>query len=239
MGLLERSWSVLKQLGALGPLAVFMVVGPGFGAVLLSATGPQWFDPLAGLQPVWTVACFLAASALLAGLSLIPTHAVSLVAGLLFGVGYGTAGALLAIGGAAIFGYLVLRSLVGGRALRTLEEAPRAAAVHRALLQRKGRLLCLVLLIRLSPVVPFAGTNLLLAAAGVRFHEFFVGSMLGLAPRIVAVVMAGAGLSELDLSSSADLRTAVLGGVATVVVLFLMGRIARSALREATAEATA
>jgi uncharacterized membrane protein YdjX (TVP38/TMEM64 family) len=127
--------------------------------------------------------------------------------------------------------------VVGERALRLLDEHPRASAVHRSLLGRKRRLLWLVVLIRLSPVVPFAATNLVLAAADVRLREFFFGSLLGLAPRIIAVVVAGAGLAELDLSLATDVRTAVLGGLATVVVLVLIGRIARTALREAAIDA--
>lgn len=214
--------------------------GPALGAVVLAATSDSWYVPLSELSPpAVLVACFLGAGALLAGLSLVPTHAVSLVAGLLFGSMGGTLCALLAIAGAALFGYLVLRRVVGERALQLLDGSPRAAAVHHALLSRKTRLLWLVVLIRLSPVVPFAATNLVLAAAGVRLREFFFGSVLGLAPRIVAVAVAGSGLAQLDLSRATDVRTAVIGGLATVVVLVLIGRIARAALREAAADVPA
>jgi len=72
----------------------------------------------------------------------------------------------------------------------------------------------------------------LMAASGVGLGPFLAGSLAGLAPRVIAVAVAGAGLAELDLARSADVRLAIAGGLATVAVLVVMGRIARAALRE-------
>jgi uncharacterized membrane protein YdjX (TVP38/TMEM64 family) len=234
VNLIASCWRKLTGPGAGGPLLLlfFTVGGPALGAVVLAASSDHWYRPLTELAPAPAVLSFLVAGALLAGLSLVPTHAVSLVAGMLFGRLGGSACALLAIAGAALFGFLVLRRLVGARGVQLLEGHPRAVAIHRALLARQGRLVWLVILIRLSPVVPFAATNLVLAAAGVGQREFLLGSTLGLAPRIVAVVIAGAGLVELDLSQATDMRAAVIGALATVAVLVLIGRVARRALRD-------
>ena len=66
-------------------------------------------------------------------------------------------------------------------------------------------------------------------------REFLLGSVVGLAPRVVAVAVAGAGLAQLDLSRGADLRLAVLGAVATVALLVVLWAVGRRALREVTA----
>lgn len=222
--------ALVRELGVVGPVAAFTVAGPAAGAALLVATSGAWFAPLEGLG--WTAAPWLVlATMLLAGLSLVPTHAASLVAGLLFGGPAGTLLALLGILGAAWLGFAVLRRLAGDRATAALARRPRAAAVHRALVARGGHHVAgLIALVRLSPVMPFAGTNLLMAAAGVGTGAFLAGTVLGIAPRVAAVALAGAGLGELDLAAGADRRLALLGVLATLVALWVAGRIARRAL---------
>ncbi len=229
----DRLVAGVRALGALGPLALFVVVAPALGAMLLVVTEQHWFGPLEGMG-FGAVPLFLAASIILAGLSFVPTHAVSLVGGMLFGATAGSLLAMAGVTGAALLGYLALRRVVGDRALAGLECRPGAAAVHRALVHGGARrTFALVALVRLSPVMPFAGTNLLLAAAGMGLRDFLLGSIVGLAPRVVAVAVAGAGLASLDLDRAADARVALLGAVATVAALWVIGRVARSALRQA------
>lgn len=232
---MRRWFGIVRELGALGPLAAFSVVGPTVGAVVLVATAGGWFGPLEG-SGVWAAVWLWLATVVLAGASLVPTHATSLVAGMLFGSVRGSLLAMTGIAGAALFGYALLRRLVGERALDALARRPRSAAVHRALVRRRGHQVAgLLALIRLSPVMPFAATNLLMASSGVRLGPFLGGTLLGIAPRVVAVAVAGAGLEELDLSRGADRRLAIVGAVATVVVLAILGQIARRALMRTAA----
>lgn len=236
-GRIRGLWRFGRELGAVGPLAAFAVAGPVGGAAVLVASSGVWYSALeaSGLAAVFWL---LGATAVLAGLSLVPTHATSLVAGMLFGSAAGSLLAMAGIAGAASLGYFVLRRLVGDRAILALARRPKAAAVHAALVGRRGHHVAgLLALIRLSPVMPFAGTNLLMAASGIGFGAFLGGTLLGIAPRVVAVAVAGAGLEELDLSRGADQRLAVLGLLATLVVLAVLGRIAGRALARATADA--
>lgn len=233
-----RPIETLRELGPVGPLAAFMVAGPLLGALVLLSTSRDWLDRLAGMGAVGAIPCFLVATIVLAGLCLIPTHAASLVAGLLFGVGGGIVLALAGSAGAALLGYLVLSRLARGRIMRLLETRPRAAAVRRALVARRTRVAGLIALIRLSPVMPFAATNLVMATAGVGLREFLAGSVLGMAPRVIVVVMGGAGLAELDLTRGTDARLAVIGGLATLIALIAIGRVSRAALRDAVADPT-
>jgi uncharacterized membrane protein YdjX (TVP38/TMEM64 family) len=228
-----RTLRSLGQLGPLGPLAVFTALGPLAGATVLAATSQHWYPPLAALG-LGAVLWLIGATVVLAGLSLTPTHATSLVAGLLFGATTGIAVALAGTLGAALLGFSVVRRIVGERLLDQLAHSPRARAVHDDLMRRSGwRAASILALVRLSPLMPFAATNLLMAALGVRARVFIVGTLVGISPRIVAVVIAGAGLAELDLSTTADARLAAIGLVATVGALGVIGWLAKRALARA------
>ena len=143
--------------------------------------------------------------------------------------------------------YFVDRHIVEGRADKTafieadgdrrelsyggLSDA--SARFAGALLRSGGRRAAFVIgLVRLSPVMPFAGTNLLMAASGVRLVPFALGSGVGLAPRVLALVFASAGLSHLDFGEPGQGAMAIVGIVATVLGLLLLGVLAKRALRE-------
>lgn len=205
---------------------------PAAAIPVLAATHERWLDPMrsAGLPFLpW----FVLLGATLAGLSLVPTHAVSLVAGMLFGATLGAVAALLAVVLGAAAGFGVLRRVVGDRLLERLAERPRAATVHRTLIGAGARRATgLTVLVRLSPVMPFAATNLLCAGAGLDWRAYLVGSAVGLAPRVIAVAVLGAGLAEFDLSTSLGRTWTVAGLALTVLTLVIIGRWARRALDE-------
>jgi uncharacterized membrane protein YdjX (TVP38/TMEM64 family) len=234
-----RALRLLGSLGALGPLAAFTALGPLAGATVLAATSERWYPPLEALG-LGAMPWVIGATVVLAGLSLMPTHATSLVAGLLFG---SVTGILVALGGtlgAALLGFVVVRRVVGERLLEQLAHSPRARAVHDDLLRRSGwRAASIIALVRLSPLMPFAATNLLMAALGVRAWVFVAGTLVGTAPRIVAVAIAGAGLAELDLSTARDARVAAIGLATTVVALAVIGWLAKRALARVSAHGAA
>lgn len=234
--MLRSARDTVVKFGVVGPVALFTGLGPLVGAFVLTATAPLWLDGFLDAGAV-RIPTFLLLTAVLAGASLIPTHASSLLGGMAFGVGLGTVLALLGTGLAAALGFVTLRFLLRDRALEALSHHPRAAAVHRELDSGHGghgghglRTLALLALIRLSPVVPFAATNLLMSTTGVRLAPFLVGSVIGLAPRVVAVVWIGSSLTELDLSLAADRRLLVLGIAATGAALWILGRASRRGL---------
>lgn len=212
-------------------LFVWATVVPATGAALAWATSAQWLEALQAtgdLRPWW----LLLAATLLTGLSLVPSHVAALVCGYVAGAIWGSLLGLLAIGLAAVLGYAVAYPLMSERAVRLLVHRPRAARVHAALLaQGRGSRIGLVGLLRLSPAMPFALTNFLMAAARVPFVDFQVGSWLGMTPRVIAVACAGAGLSTLVDAKANQPWLLVLGVVATLVVVVWIGRIARRALR--------
>ncbi|MEZ5973451.1 MAG: VTT domain-containing protein [Planctomycetota bacterium] len=219
----SRLVSTWKELGTLGPIAIFMVAGPGVGAAVLAAVHERWLPPLQEMG--WHgLPWFLGVTALLCGLSLLTNHAGSLLGGMLYGPWWGSLWALVASGGAAWIGFLVLRPLCRSKALEALSHRPRLEALHAELTAgHTTRAILLVALIRMSPLLPFAATNLLMATTTIRAWAFVVGSILGMIPRVLMVAWIGSTLTELDWSRAEDRRLFYIG-VASAVLVFAMVR---------------
>lgn len=222
----------LRELGPAAPWFALALVGPLLGSVLVAATVDTWRPWF--LTGFGSALAFLLAGATAAGACLLPTHVTSIVAGFLFGSALGSLLAFLAALLAAAVGFLLWTPLVGKRALRALADSPRGLAVHRILLGAgTARAVQVIALLRLSPVMPFAATNLLLAAFGVRAKVFVLATVLGITPRVLAGAWIGAGLAELDWSATSQPWLTVLAIVATVTAVVVIGRLARRALRQA------
>ncbi len=226
----DRAIRTLRELGPAAPLFVVATAGPLLGAAALAATSSHWTGWFA--VDAVSIAAFAAAAALAAAACLLPTHATSLAAGYLFGGWLGVAVAWLVVLTAASLAYALLRPMVGERATRALAASPRAAVVHEALLGRSiRRAVWIIALLRLSPVLPFAATNLLLAALGVRAAVFLGATLIGITPRVVGIAWVGSELSELDWTAGGAPWSTVLAIVATVLAVVLIGRTAKAALR--------
>ena len=95
-----------------------------------------------------------------------------------FGTLGGIAMALLGTAGAALLGFLVLRNFCRERALAALSQRPRLEAIHKTLGEgHPARGAFLLAMIRLSPAMPFAATNLLMSTTGMGIGSFLTGSL--------------------------------------------------------------
>jgi uncharacterized membrane protein YdjX (TVP38/TMEM64 family) len=224
-------WRVLARLGRLGPAAAATAFLPPIGALILLGTMNQsapWLQSHGALG----VLLFVTAFAVLGGLALLPTYAPSVLGGWAFGVVVGLAATLAGFLGAAALGFAISRHLSGERLLKVLDEYPRGRALHRALLTGSaGRTLLVVTLLRVPPNGPFAMTNLLLAATGVGWGPYLLGSLIGLAPRVGAAVVVGASLSTLDLRHLERGGSAYLSIGLSVVAVMALGWLANRGLR--------
>ena len=184
-------------------------------------------------RPVWVgVLTLLLSGAVLAGLALLPTHAVSLVCGWLFGAWLGPTIAWLAILGGSVIGFVAGHALAGSGWPEQLRESERWSKLYAALANDSpGRTTGLVALLRFSPAAPFAATNVAFAALGLSWPTFLIGSAIGLAPRVVTVALLGAGMATLDLGRPGHFGLLIAGIVATVIALILIGVIAQRALK--------
>ncbi len=227
---IRNAVDVIRRLGPVAPAVVVAAGLPVIGVALLAA-------PLVGAAP-WIrgagaagVLLFAAGAGVLAGLSVVPMHLLAMLAGWTFGATTGIPTVFAGLFAAAALGYVASLALAQERVVVLLREHPRGAVVHRALVGRAGRAAFVVGLLRLSPIMPFAATNLVMAALHVPFGAFMLGTILGMIPRVTAGVLVGAGLTRVDFRAPGESWPALVGIAATLLALFVIGRIARRALR--------
>ena len=147
----------------------------------------------AGARPALALGAWVAAYLVLGLLVLPGSTVLNLAAGLLFDFWKGL---LLVVVGSTLasgLAFLSFRYLLG----EFVEEKMRRRFPHVLEgLEREGTYF--VLTLRLLPVIPFSVTNVVLAISPVRFAPFLAFSLLGLLPRFLLYVFAGAYLGEVQ-----------------------------------------
>ena len=174
-----------------------------------------------------------------AAVLLVPGSLITLGIGFVLGPGWGVVVVSLGstLGATVVFllgrrlGREWVRRRVGRR--EVLEGVDRAIA-------EEG--LKVVLLLRLSPIVPYNALNYALALTGVSLRDFVLGSWLGMLPGTVLYVGLGAGArSFAALATGAMDRSGwwlaafTAGILATALAVVVVTRAARRALAERTA----
>jgi uncharacterized membrane protein YdjX (TVP38/TMEM64 family) len=212
-------------------VAAVVLLGRQLGGAI-----PQFIDWVHGLG-AWGPIVFVAGY-VLATVAFVPGSVLTLVGGAVFGLFWGVVyvftGATL--GAAAAF--LVSRYLARPLVERRLRGNPRFERIDRAVGREGGKI---VLLLRLSPALPFNLLNYALGLTRVRFRAYLVASV-GMLPGTllyvyygrlagdVASVLGGAGV-ERGVGYYALLGA---GLVATIAVTLYVTRLARRALAEET-----
>jgi uncharacterized membrane protein YdjX (TVP38/TMEM64 family) len=118
----------------------------------------------------------------------VPATPLTLSAGYLFGVVQGTAIVLLAATCAASVAFVIGKTFLRTWVEETLADNPKFAKLDKAIGKEGFKLL---LLVRLSPIFPFALSNYLYGASSIDFASYFWGTLLGFAPGTVAYVYTG------------------------------------------------
>lgn len=232
----------------MGVLAVLWAALP-----VLAGGALLWFlEPLSdflrqNLVLGWGI--YLGAFALGAGLGLVPTYAMAVLGGWVFGPVGGAVGALLGCAAASTLGFGISRRISQASLAELVRRYPKVEALYEELVLRgMGRSVLLVALLRLPPQCPFALTNLVMGAAAVPFRAFLAGTLAGMFPRtLIAVLFAAAGAatgakSLPELLSSGPGWPAVAVGFAAMIVAFAMvawmGKSALSRVRRSDAAET-
>ena len=203
--------------------------------------GP-WFDPettamvRASLRSPAGAMAFVPLYALWVTL-LLPGVWASMLAGALYGPAWGSlivfVGACLGAQAAFLLGRTWLRSW----ASRRLAAVPKLQAIEQAV-SREG--LKLVLLTRLSPAFPFSLLNFAYGLSEVSWRDYSIG-LVAILPGTILFCGLGALAGDVArfrevLSGQADPLTwtlRIVGLLATVLVVWLVGRAARQALQGA------
>lgn len=118
----------------------------------------------------------------------VPATPLTLSAGYLFGAVQGTAIVLLAATAAACVAFFVGKTFLRTWVEDMLQENPKFAKLDKAIGKEGFKLL---LLVRLSPIFPFALSNYLYGASSIDFASYFWATLLGFAPGTVAYVYTG------------------------------------------------
>ncbi|MDE3154468.1 MAG: TVP38/TMEM64 family protein [Acidobacteriota bacterium] len=166
--------------------------------------------------------------------ALLPGSILTLVAGFAWGPVWGLAVASPASVAGATAAFALGRTVLRGWVGRKLEAMPRGRAIDRAVGEKGFRL---VLLLRLSPIVPFNLLNYALSLSDISIGRYVLASFVGMLPGTWLYVYLGS-----LATTAASLGTAGAGGgpvrlafyaagfAATVLVVITATRLARRAL---------
>ena len=177
----------------------------------------------------WLGAAAFAVAYIGAVVLLAPGALLTIAAGFAYGF-WGLPIALIAATAGASLAFLVARHLARDSVRRAIEGRRNIAAIDRAIAAEGWKI---VLLLRLSPLVPFNLQNYLFGITAVPFGPYVAATLVGIAPATAVFVTIGAlGGASLDPGSG---RWALLGGglLATAAAIVLVSRKARALLREA------
>jgi uncharacterized membrane protein YdjX (TVP38/TMEM64 family) len=95
---------------------------------------------------------------------------------------------------ASLIGFKVAQMIDGGRFLRILSEKPKVKQVLENLQKDEFKI---ILLARLSPVLPFAVTNVLFSFSGTKIRNFLTAGFLGMLPRTILSIWIGTQAQEI------------------------------------------
>jgi uncharacterized membrane protein YdjX (TVP38/TMEM64 family) len=219
----------LTRLGPAGPLAVVAAVLPPVGAVCLLGIVALYAPSLR--EHGWAPLACVIGFAILGGVSVLPTYALSILVGWSFGAAIGIPTATAAHVAAAMVAYEIARHISGGRLVAMIDERPSWRAVHHALVGSSlGRATWIITLLRLAPVPPFALTNLILGAAHVKRGRFILGTSIGMFPHALVMVLAAAGLRQMNFKAAEQPWLIAAGLAALLIAVTVIGRVARRAL---------
>lgn len=198
-------------------------------ASVLGAMGPvrAFVDRIGWIGPVVYAAIYA-----LCTVVMVPGTILTLASGVIFAelwVAFVCISAGSTLGAALAFlaGKTVLRKWVEGK----ITEYPVFQAVDAAIAKRG---VLMVLLVRLSPVIPFNLLNYALSLTGISFFGYVFGSWVGMAPAtFVFIFIPWAGIHALDSTGQADVAKILLyvvGAIVSVAVIILVTYFAKRAI---------
>ncbi len=172
-----------------------------------------------------------------AAIALLPGSVLTLGAGFAYGAFWGTLLVSPVSTLAATCAFVVSRTFGRSWVERKVAGDPRFARLNRAV-ERRG--LRLVILLRLSPILPFNILNYALGLTSIRTRDYVLGSLIGMLPGTILYVYLGSLVTSASQLASGTLpdagpaQTAVYWGglVASIVAAVVVTRMARRALRD-------
>lgn len=225
---------LIRILAVAAGLALLLVAGRSLGTRLPAFTA--WVEGLGAWGPV----AFIAGYAL-AVVAFVPGSLLTLAAGAIFGIVRGTLYVAIGATLGETLAFLIARHFARGLIEKRLAGNARFAALDRAIAVDGRRI---VLLLRLSPIIPFNLLNYALGLTRVRFADYLIAG-IGILPGTLLYVYSGRLVGDVAALAAGGppvgrgpwyYALLGLGLVATIVATVHVTRIARQALRDATGE---
>jgi uncharacterized membrane protein YdjX (TVP38/TMEM64 family) len=169
----------------------------------------------------------------LAAIAFVPGSLLTIGAGLLFGVFWGTVVVSIASTTAAALAFLIARYLARSRVEELARRHPRFQAIDQAIRDKGWRV---VALLRLSPLIPFNVSNYLYGLTPVAFGPYVLASWIAMLPATVLYVWIGAagraaaGAARGQGRSPLEWALLAAGILATAAVTVMVARAARKQL---------
>ncbi len=220
-----------KVLTLVAAIALLAIAATQFPIAEWLTSLVQWID--AHKETAWLVfiAAYVAATVLM-----VPGSILTVAAGYVFGVLYGTALVSVSSILGATLAFVIGRALGRGWVRNRIGNDARLAAIDKATEQRG---FFVMLLLRLSPIFPFNVMNYLMSLTGMRLPHYFFGSWIGMLPGTVLYVYIGSAASDLtsllagEYDSGPWGRVFFIGGlIATAAVTVFIARFASRTLKE-------
>lgn len=217
------------------PLAGLLLLAALGGIVLAVASREGAVGALEGASELGFPGALLVASLyLLTGLLGGPGTPIALATAFLFGFGPALAALIPMANAGGLLPFLLGRSLFAGWVEGWVARHRRLRAMRAALALRP---VAMVILLRLSPVVPFSFVNYVASISPIRLRDYALGTFLGTLPVLVLNAWIGASLSTLGQAlageteeSPVHLALVALGLAASLAAAVLFTRNARRAV---------
>lgn len=164
---------------------------------------------------------------------LIPSTALSLAAGYLFGPGYGTALVSLAGTLGASLAFFISRYVAQPYAKTKLQQYPKLESIEKQVSAEGAKL---VLLLRLAPLVPFTVLNYALGITDISYVSYISATWIGKLPGVFSSVYVGSTGRSIDAAATAggvdkvSFTLNAVGIIASVLVTKLLADKASAVL---------
>lgn len=225
---------LLASAGVVGGLVVL-----AGGSLLLRNQISDFINHFIMLVDQWGPLGYVAYIAVYAALEVLalPAIPLTMTAGAIFGTVPGTCVVSVAATIASTVAFLIARYVARDRVQQYAKHHPKFAAIDKAI-GKDG--LRVVLLLRLSPLLPLAASNYLYGLTSVDLGSYVLGSWLGMLPGTAAYVAAGTYGKELLEGGSLSLEgagwKAAVALSVTLLAVGYIGRLATKAMAEYEAE---
>ncbi|QSV55557.1 MAG: TVP38/TMEM64 family protein [Dolichospermum sp. UKL201] len=191
----------------------------------------QWINSLGAIGGIVFIGIYIIAT-----LAFLPAALLTLGAGVIFGVIWGSIYVFIGATLGAIAAFLGGRYLAQGWVKEKISSYKKFAIIDKAV-SKEG--LKIVLLVRLSPLFPFNLLNYAFGITSVSFQDYLIGSV-GMIPGTIMYVYFGSLVGDIALIGSKNQPgniilhwvIQIMGLIATIAVTVYVTKIAKKALKD-------